>query len=376
MAARTLISVVGARPQFIKLAPVWRSIADLASGWRHRIVHTGQHYDYGMSEVFFEDLNIPHPDSNLNVGSGKQGQQTAAMLAALERELEEVRPDGVIVYGDTNSTLAAAIAASKLNVPQFHVEAGLRSFDRTMPEEVNRIVADHCSELLFAPTECAMANLAAEGVSERSRLVGDVMYDAVLYNADLAKLNSSVLAGLDVKPQAYGIVTIHRASSTGSATLADLMKTVAEIARDYLPLIFPMHPRTRAVLGGLPRAAAGRLKIIQPQAYIDMLALVQNARVVLTDSGGLQKEAAFLGVPCVTLRDSTEWPETIEIGANRLAGCSRDRILEAVRAVLDGQAPDWSATMSNLYGGGRAADRIASALLEWYGDVGAAAESA
>ena len=362
----TLLSVVGARPQFVKLAPVCRSIADLAPAWRHRIVHTGQHYDYGMSEVFFEDLNIPFPDTNLNVGSGRQGAQTGAMIAALEQEFASAEPDGVIVYGDTNSSLAASIAASKMLIPQFHVEAGLRSFDRAMPEEINRIVSDHCAEILFAPTDTAMSNLASEGLSARARLVGDVMYDAVLYNANVARHNSNVLTGLDVEAGAYAVVTIHRPSNTDASTLAGLMQTLADVAREDLPIVFPMHPRTRSVLGEALSAGPGSMQVIEPQPYIDMLALVQSARLVLTDSGGLQKEAAFLGTPCITLRDTTEWTETIDIGANELTGFSADKIRAAVRRILGSDAANWADRIPALYGDGRAADRIASGILDWF----------
>lgn len=366
MDALTLVSVVGARPQFIKLAPVCRAIADLAPEWKHHILHTGQHYDYGMSEVFFEDLNIPRPDTNLNIGSGKQGAQTGAMIAALEEQFEILKPTGVLIYGDTNSTLAASIAASKLHIPQFHVEAGLRSFDRRMPEEINRIVADHCSELLFAPTKQAMDNLEREGLAERAINVGDVMYDAVLYNADIARQNSNVMAGLAIKPRAYAVVTLHRASNTEVDVLADLLKTLNEVAGRCLPVIFPMHPRTKAIANAARAPGTDRMQIIEPQPYLDMLSLVMNARLVLTDSGGLQKEAAFLGVPCVTLRDTTEWVETIDMGANTLTGLSRSAILDAVDGILRAPTSDWSARLSGHYGEGRAAEEIAGAIVNWH----------
>lgn len=365
MRPATLISVVGARPQFVKLAPICRSIADLAPEWRHRIVHTGQHYDYGMSEVFFEDLNIPRPDCNLNIGSGKQGAQTGAMIVALEEEFERLAPDAVVVYGDTNSTLAAAIAASKLLIPQFHVEAGLRSYDRSMPEEVNRIIADHCGDLLFAPTSRAMANLRREGFGDRAVQVGDVMYDAVLYNADIARQNSNVLAGLGITAGNYAVATIHRASNTEKDNLSGLMQLLRDISEEFLPIVFPMHPRTAAVFGALPQAHGERLRIVEPQAYIDMLALVQNARLVLTDSGGLQKEAAFLQTPCVTLRETTEWTETLDLGANRLCGLCVSKIRDAVRSILDGDTLEWASELPRLYGDGRAADNIATAIIDW-----------
>lgn len=360
----TLVSVVGARPQFIKLAPVCRALADLVPEWPHRIVHTGQHYDYGMSDVFFDELNIPHPDANLNAGSGKQGKQTGAMIAALESQFEAYAPDGVIVYGDTNSTLAASIAASKLHIPQFHVEAGLRSFDRTMPEEINRIVADHCAELLLAPTGQAMRNLEKEGLSDRAVQVGDVMYDAVIYNADIAKQNSNVLAGYNLSAGGYAVVTIHRASNTEPEALAGLMATLLEVANDFLPVVFPMHPRTRAALEMTTRYSPN-LRVVEPQSYLDMLALVQNAKLVLTDSGGLQKEAAFLGKPCVTLRETTEWVETVEIGANRLTGLSGRKIRDAVQSILEQKEVDWADKVAGLYGDGRAADNIAASIISW-----------
>jgi UDP-GlcNAc3NAcA epimerase len=365
MRSCTLVSVVGARPQFIKLAPICRSLADLAPEWRHCIVHTGQHYDYGMSDVFFDDLNIPRPNRNLNIGSGKQGAQTGAMIAALEEEFESLVPGGVIVYGDTNSTLAAAIAASKLHIPQFHVEAGLRSFDRKMPEEVNRIISDHCGELLFAPTAQAMTNLRKEGLAERAVHVGDVMYDAVIYNADIARQNSNVLAGLGVTAGNYAVATIHRASNTNRENLAILAQTLREISEEFLPVVFPLHPRTRSILEDLPPIDGARLHVVEPQAYLDMLALVQNARLVLTDSGGLQKEAAFLQTPCVTLRETTEWTETVAIGANRLAGVSGGKIRDAVRSILQADVLDWAGELPGLYGDGRAADHIAAAIVAW-----------
>jgi UDP-N-acetylglucosamine 2-epimerase len=366
MTSATLVSVVGARPQLIKLAPVSRALSDLTGDWTHRVIHTGQHYDYAMSEIFLSGLEIPPPDVNLGIGSGKHGQQTAAMVSALEQQFETLAPDGVIVYGDTNSTLAATIAASKLPLPLFHVEAGLRSFDRTMPEEVNRIVTDHCAELLFAPTSEAMINLEREGLANRAVQVGDVMYDAVLFYANVARENRSVLAGLNIKANEYFIATIHRPASTDGNNLAELIHTLCEIAKTMLPVVFPVHPRTRAILSGRPEIQCPGLLLIEPQGYLDMLSLVQNARMVLTDSGGLQKEAAFLGTPCVTLRDSTEWTETIEIGANRLAGLAKDRILAAVRSVFHKGTADWSQKLPTLYGEGRASEKIVTAIDQWF----------
>ena len=352
----TIDSIVGARPQFIKLAPISRAFANRGDMVRHRIVHTGQHYDQGMSDVFFEELEIPKPDIELHIGSAPHGQQTGAMLAALELEFEAHRPDVILVYGDTNSTLAATLAATKMHIPVCHVEAGLRSFNREMPEEINRLVADHCADRLYAPTPVAMRHLDREGLAERSVLSGDVMLDAVRYNVGLAEKSSDVMARFGLTDREFGIATIHRPINTARDALVDIVEAFGRIAGN-LPLVFPMHPRTRAVLDGALNIDPG-LHIVEPLGYLDMLRALGAARLVLTDSGGLQKEAAFLGTPCVTLREETEWTETVEIGANVLVGQSTDRLEEAVQKALGRPPASWEPDIAEHNGDGKAAQKI------------------
>jgi UDP-N-acetylglucosamine 2-epimerase len=332
-----LVSIVGARPQFIKLAPLARAIEAHNRGTDEPveglIIHTGQHYDAGMSDVFFDELKIPRADFDLGVGSARHGSQTAQMLEKIEDVLLGASPDMVVTYGDTNSTLAGALASAKLQIPAAHIEAGLRSFKRSMPEEINRLVADHVSDLLLAPTPTAMTNLRNEGLSERGVLTGDIMYDTVLFNRQLAAQHSDILARLDLEPGAYGLVTVHRAENTDDEhRLGNLLRALNDVAADQLPLVFPVHPRTARHLESNPNAwsAHPRLHLINPVGYLDTLSLLGGARVVLTDSGGLQKEAFFLGCPCVTLREETEWVETVEAGGNVLVGTSPESIREAV----------------------------------------------
>lgn len=362
---RTIVSVVGARPQFVKLAPVSRAFAALSGRVRHRIVHTGQHYDHEMSGRFFDELEIPRPDVDLGIGSGQHGRQTASMLAALEVELHNTSPEAVIVYGDTNSTLAATLAASKLQLPLCHIEAGLRSFDRSMPEEINRIVADHCADRLYPPTPVAMANLWTEGLGNRSVPAGDVMLDAVRHNEQLAAQNSDVLGRYGLENRDYGVVTIHRPINTTPDALAAILESLERIARRDLPLLFPMHPRTRAVLVGRVFAADSELRLVEPLGHLDMLRALSAARLVITDSGGLQKEAAFVGTPCITLRETTEWTETVEMGANVLVGDSAVKLQAAVRAALWTPAPDWQRAIRANYGDGEAARRIVEDIERW-----------
>jgi UDP-GlcNAc3NAcA epimerase len=368
-AARSLrtVSIVGARPQFVKLSPVSRAMKQARLKIDDRIVHTGQHYDDAMSKVFFEELDIPQPSVNFGVGSGPQGRQTARMLEAIEEYLLELRPDAVVVYGDTNSTLAGALAASKLHIPVAHVEAGLRSFNRRMPEELNRIATDHLSELLFAPTATAVDNLAHEGLQARSLLTGDVMYDAVLFYAKMAGERSRVLSDLKLAAGNYGIATIHRAENTTPDELGTLLAAINEAASRFGRIVFPMHPRTSAILksGRLDWRPAANLLVTGPLSYLDMLALIQQARWVLTDSGGLQKEAFFLDCPCVTLRNETEWVETLHGGANCIAGSDGARLAEALanlagrpqrsydRSARGGEGP---------FGNGHSAERIVEAI--------------
>jgi UDP-N-acetylglucosamine 2-epimerase len=323
-----VLTVVGARPQFIKSAPVSRELRKVAT---EVVVHTGQHYDANMSDVFFEELKIPKADYNLGIGSGRHGEQTGNMLTGIERVLIKERPDAVLVYGDTNSTLAGALTAAKLHVPVAHVEAGLRSYERRMPEEINRIVTDHLSTLLFAPTSTAVKNLRREGIRKGVHLVGDVMYDAVLQNIQVAEARSRILRLLTIRPKAYVLATVHRAENTDDArVLRNIVEAFWKISRDE-PLIWPVHPRTRKVLARLALRTPRRsqLSLIEPISYLDMLKLEKNARVILTDSGGVQKEAAWFEVPCVTLREETEWVETVEAGWNTLAGTDREKIVKA-----------------------------------------------
>ena len=358
-----VLTVVGARPQFIKAAAVSRAVAN--RGERaviEKIVHTGQHYDRGLSRVFFEELKIPLPDYRLEVGSGSHGRQTGRMLAALEEVFLRERPGLVLVYGDTNSTLAGALAAVKLHLPLAHVEAGLRSFNRGMPEEINRLLTDHISDLLFCPTAAAVENLSREGITGGVHRVGDVMYDCLLFYRSLARrLAPGLRAGLRLRPHSYCLATIHRAGNTDDPQrLLGIFRALSQISREGREMIIPLHPRTRKILAGLDFHAPGYLRIIPPLSYLEMLALEEGASLILTDSGGIQKEAYWLKVPCVTLRRETEWMETVAAGANILAGADPSRIIAAARrqekaALIYRKRP---------YGNGRAAGKILDILLE------------
>lgn len=349
-----VLSVVGARPQFIKAHPVHLS---LVRHFEHIIVHTGQHYDLEMSRIFFNELGIPEPGYNLEVGSASHGVQTGRMLERVERVLMEEAPDLVIVYGDTNSTLAGALAAVKLHIPLAHVEAGLRSYDRRMPEEINRIVADHLSNILFAPTETAVENLKREGILEGVHLVGDVMVDALYLHRDVAR-RSRILEELGVKEKGYLLVTVHRASNTDDRR--NLEAITSALVESGERIVFPVHPRTREALqrhGLLKRLeGAGEVQVIPPVGYIEFLRLMEGARKVLTDSGGVQKEAYILGVPCITLRDTTEWVETVKDGWNVLVGADKERILKAIET-FNPEGP-----RGEVFGDGRASERITEVL--------------
>lgn len=345
-----ILTIVGARPQFIKAAPVSKALR--AAGHEEVLIHTGQHYDHRMSQVFFDEMDIPRPDVNLEIGSGSHGKQTGEMLMAIEHEVQAHRPDWVLVYGDTNSTLAGALAAAKLNVPVAHVEAGLRSHNREMPEEHNRVLTDHCSELLFCPTRTAVTLLASEGITRGVELVGDTMYDAVLRFASLAKKQSTVLQDLGVTPRAYLLATVHRPYNTDAPSiLRQIVRAFGEIEEC---IVFPVHPRTRDRLTGLGESLPSNVRLIEPVGYLDMLALQQSARLILTDSGGIQKEAFFFEVPCVTLRPETEWVETVEAGWNVLVNTDGPSILHAVtqRTWPQGSPPA-------VFGDGHAATKIA-----------------
>jgi UDP-GlcNAc3NAcA epimerase len=315
---RKIVTIAGARPQFIKAFALSR-VLGTSAGFEELLVHTGQHFDENMSEIFFEELRIAPPRYRLSVDGGGHGAATAQMLKSLEDVLIAERPDAVIVYGDTNSTLAGALAASKLGIPLVHIEAGLRSFNRRMPEEINRVIADHVSDLLFCPTAAAAANLEREGIARGVHRVGDLMYDATLAVTPLAERRSAVLDRLGLSPRGYGVATIHRAANTDdAATLAGLLEYLERQARS-IPIVFPVHPRTLAALRNAGLAADRQgIRPVEPLGYLDMCKLLHNAAIVLTDSGGVQKEAYFHRVPCVTLRDETEWVETVECGWNRL----------------------------------------------------------
>jgi UDP-GlcNAc3NAcA epimerase len=344
----TVLTVVGARPQFIKAAPLSRA---LRCRVREVLVHTGQHYDRDMSEAFFDELGIPRPDRHLGIGSASHGAMTGRMLEALEGVMRETRPGLVLVYGDTNSTLAGALAAAKLQVPVAHVEAGLRSFDPGMPEEVNRRLTDHVSRLLFCPTPTAVANLRAEGITRGVHRVGDVMMDAVRQN--LARARRARRVG-GPAPRTYYLATLHRQENVDDPRrLTAILRALAALPH---PTLLPAHPRTRKAVDALGLRAGGRLVLRAPAGYLEMLVLESGARAVLTDSGGVQKEAFILGTPCVTLRDTTEWVETLESGANRLAGSDPARIRRAVREI-ERARPRWSA--GRVYGRGRAAESVA-----------------
>jgi UDP-GlcNAc3NAcA epimerase len=315
-----ILTIIGARPQFIKAAAVSRAFRAAAvqnPGLAEVIVHTGQHFDDNMSKIFFDELGIPKPAHTLSIHGGGHGQMTGRMLEALEAVMLAERPAAVMVYGDTNSTLAGALAAAKLHIPLIHVEAGLRSFNRRMPEEINRVLTDHISTLLFCPTRDAVKNLTREGITKGVHHVGDVMFDATLFAKSAAASTSNILQTLSLRPQDYAVATVHRAENTDDEAQMRTILAVLEEAARRRPVVWPVHPRTRQVLNRLSYEPAGVL-LTEPLGYLDLQRLLSDACEVFTDSGGLQKEAYFLRVPCVTLRSETEWVETIEHGWNRL----------------------------------------------------------
>jgi UDP-N-acetylglucosamine 2-epimerase len=357
-----IATIVGARPQFIKAAPVSRALQ--AAGHQEYLIHTGQHYDHGMSQVFFDELGLSEPDINLGVGSGTHGWQTGNILMRLEAALIAENPDRVLVYGDTNSTLAGALAAAKLHIPVAHVEAGLRSFNREMPEEYNRVLTDHCADLLFCPTQTAVENLAREGITKGVCWVGDTMYDAVLQFAEIARQRSTIMKSLGLEPKHFLLATVHRPYNTDDP---EILNCILTAFRDHdETIVFPVHPRTRACLEkfGLldpdntlsqPFAENNKLRLVDPVGYLDMLVLEQNARLILTDSGGMQKEAYFFAVPCLTLRPETEWIETVEAGWNILVGVDPEKITKTIRDhTWPAKAPP------SLFGNGDAASKICS----------------
>ena len=345
-----ILSVVGNRPQFIKSGPVSLALDGRAE---ELVLHTGQHYDPELSQIFFDELGLGPPAYRLEAGSGTHAEQTARMLPGIERAVLEEAPDWVLVYGDTNSTLAGALAAAKVGAPIAHVEAGLRSFDRSMPEELNRIVVDRLSTLLFCPTELAAANLADEAISEGVHVVGDVMLDVNLRLAPLARARSRALFAAGVEPGGYVLLTLHREANVRNASLARIAAALDTIDE---PIVFPAHPRTTAALTYHGISLGSHVRVGPPAGYLDFAALASQARVVLTDSGGVQKEAYWYGVPCVTLRTRTEWVETVETGWNRLVGDDPELIVEAVAEARPG------AGHPQLYGDGNAAGRIVDLL--------------
>lgn len=346
-----ILTIIGARPQFIKAAMVSRAIANhnsqnINSKIVEEIIHTGQHYDTNMSDIFFKEMGIPEPAVNLNINGGSHGEMTGKMLAAIESEIQIRKPDWVLVYGDTNSTLAGALAAAKLHIPVAHVEAGLRSFNRQMPEEINRVLTDHISALLFCPTKAAVVNLTNEGITKGVHHVGDVMYDAAIVFAELSDAKSTILQELNLISKEFILATVHRAENTDDQTrLNNILAAFEQLDK---PVIFPIHPRTRQKISNFK---SNNIRFIEPLSFLDMVQLEKNSYCILTDSGGVQKEAYFHGVPCVTLRDETEWIETVDAGWNKVVGADTERICEAVRMVKTG-------LLIHEYGNGQTSEAI------------------
>ncbi|MFM1947455.1 MAG: hypothetical protein RL207_1738 [Bacteroidota bacterium] len=381
MPVKKIITVIGARPQIIKAAAISRAISSHYSDQLEEyIVHTGQHYDENMSEVFFNELGIPKPAYNLNVGSGAHGTMTAKMMEGLESLFQTEKPDAVLVYGDTNSTLAAALAAAKIHIPVIHVEAGLRSFNKSMPEELNRITCDHMSSLLFSPTKAGINNLKNEGFDlnphkkaniDRPNIYhcGDVMYDNSLFFSELSEEKSTILAGNNLTKNQYVLCTIHRDTNTDVAeNLQSIFSALLQIQKESnLDVILPLHPRTKKKMEELlsdelqaQMSDSNGFKIIPPAGFLDIIALEKNARIIVTDSGGLQKEAFFFKKPCVILREQTEWIEIVENGNARLAGSNRELIVRSSREMLE--KTDF--TYPDLFGDGEAASFICQKIME------------
>jgi UDP-N-acetylglucosamine 2-epimerase len=381
-----IITIVGARPQFIKAAAVSRAIqafnrkrcsfgrSSSKKQIQELLVHTGQHYDYLMDKVFFEELELPNPDYHLGVGSGSHARQTGMMLERIETVLQKEKPEVVMVYGDTNSTLAGALVAAKLNIPVAHVEAGLRSYNRNMPEEINRLLIDHLSTFLFCPTHQAVQNLLKEGIKDGKdkvvKKVGDVMYDSVLFYSKIAKERSDIFEKLNLftpnsklKTPNYYLATLHRAENTDNPKrLKSILRALNEIGKD-VPILLPLHPRTKKMMKVyrlFPETQG--IKLIDPVSYLDMLKLEKNAKTILTDSGGVQKEAYWFGVPCFTLRDETEWVETIHSGWNILVGAGKERIVEEVKGREGRKKPP---RKREIFGDGKASEKIVQIILSY-----------
>jgi UDP-N-acetylglucosamine 2-epimerase len=369
-----IVTIVGARPQFIKAATVSRAIQKFnkrKSQIQEIWIHTGQHYDYLMDKVFFEELELPRPDYHLGVGSGSHGRQTGMMFERIEAVLVKEKPEVVVVYGDTNSTLSGALSAAKLNIPVAHVEAGLRSFNRTMPEEINRLLTDHLSTFLFCPTDQAVRNLLREGIKDGKgkivKKVGDVMYDSILYYLKLLERKSTILKDLgfntshESRVTSYYLATLHRAENTDDPKrLESILKALNEIGRNT-PVVLPLHPRTKKMIETYHLFSEFKnIKFIEPVSYLNMLQLEKNAKAILTDSGGIQKEAYWLRVPCFTLRDETEWTETIKSGWNVLTGTGVQRIVNEVRH-MEGRRRYLKG--DGIFGDGRASHKIVQILV-------------
>jgi len=387
-----IVSIIGARPQFIKAAAVSRAVCIFnkslyrQDGIKEVIVHTGQHYDKNMSQIFFDELQIPEPDYNLGIGSFAHGRQTGKMLEAIEQTLIKEAPDFVLVYGDTNSTLAGSLAAAKLHIPSAHVEAGLRSFNRKMPEEINRIVADRTSNILFCPTSAAMDNLFSEGIFKNNPSdvqidiqpfdfnvqlafqVGDVMYDSILFNEMLSEKKSDTFDRLELKPEKYYLATLHRAENTDNPdNLQNILEAFLKIALTGKKIILPLHPRTKKCIKQLGLSFNSDLMFIKPVGYLDMIQLEKHADAVFTDSGGVQKEAFFLKAPCVTLRNETEWIETVQSGWNLLTGPDTEKIVASERVISGWKRDKAPFTCKSInptypYGNGKAAEKIVDIL--------------
>lgn len=378
-----LLTVIGARPQIIKAAAISRAIrTQFSDRIEEHILHTGQHYDANMSEVFFRELGVPSPDYNLHVGSGSHAVQTARIMEGVEKVLTETQYDGVIVYGDTNSTLAAAVAASKIHMPVFHVEAGLRSFNMSMPEEINRIVCDQLSSLLFTPTETGLKNLMhegflvegvehkasgvrhfADGRTQRVSLSGDVMYDNSVYFSDMADTRSNIIERLNLRPRNFVLVTIHRPANTDNLqNLNSILRALADIAsKEQIDVVLPLHPRTRKRMSdnGIV-VTSEQVHVVEPVSFFDMIRLEKSARVVMTDSGGVQKESFFYSTPCVILRPETEWVEIVEAGAGIIADADYDRILAAYEQLANKQVH-----FPPLFGDAHASEKIITEIIDY-----------
>ncbi|MBX7151258.1 UDP-N-acetylglucosamine 2-epimerase (non-hydrolyzing) [bacterium] len=355
---KKIVTIVGARPQFVKLAPVSAAIRQYTSDMiKEIIVHTGQHYDVAMSDIFFQELELPVPDHHLNVGSGSHAEQTAAIITKLEKVLIQEKPDMVIVYGDTNSTLAGALTASKLQIPLAHVEAGLRSYNRRMPEEINRIITDRLSSVLFCPTRQSIDWLSKEGISENVHFTGDVMYDAVLLHGRMAERKTEIMARLNIAPKKYLLATIHRAENTDDGSkLKNIFNGLSGIKH---PIVLPAHPRLIKKIHEHQLHVPVNIQMTDPVSYLEMLVLEKNAMQILTDSGGIQKEAYFFNIPCITLREETEWIETLDYDCNVLAGSDPDTITNKANIQRE---PFFG---NQYFGDGHAAEMIVKTLLTY-----------